>query len=724
MSDFPDKTPSEGPGQNPNSEKEYKQLARRYKKLEQDYRALSMSHEQAMRLYAANEAARELSNFYNRLLLKNTPGITFMLDMNLLFVLGSDKTVSFLGCGDMREMVGIPFAALFAGVMPDEWVAGTESRCLEVIGNARPIRYDEHVTTRPGGKAALQAETAFQVAIIPAEGEDGVCRGAVVVLNDVTELTRAREEADRASVAKSEFLANMSHEIRTPMNAVIGMTAIAKSTSDAEKKDYCLKKIESASEHLLGVINDILDMSKIEANRLELSCADFDFEKMLQKVVNVINFRVEEKHQNLGLFIDKNIPRALRGDDQRLAQVVANLLSNAVKFTPEGGSVNLSVRLLDEEDGVCTLRTEVTDTGIGISEEQRARLFNPFAQADSSTSRKFGGTGLGLVISKRIVEMMGGSIWIESELGHGSTFAFTVKAERAAEESPQLPGRSWDSVRMLVVDDTPEIREHLLDIAEGLGVSCDAAESGEEACGMLERNGDYDICFVDWKMPGMDGVETARRLKERSGDRSVVIMISAADWNTIEADARRAGVSRFLSKPLFPSDVADCIGACLGADTKNAPSLNSANSAGSAEDAREELCLEGFRMLLADDVEVNREIVQAVLESTRISVDCAENGKEALRMYIESPDGYDIVFMDVQMPEMDGYEATLRIRASGAPRSKTVPIVAMTANVFREDIEQCLASGMNDHLGKPLEIDDVMNKLKFYLIEKTPEENA
>jgi PAS domain S-box-containing protein len=682
-------------------EKEHRQLARQYKKLERDYRALSIMHEQTMRLHASNEAAKELSNFYNHLLLKNTPGITFMLDRDMMFVLGSAKTVSFLGYGDMQEMVGIPFGTLFADTMPDRWIADTVKQCSKVIEAHRPARYDEKIVTRMGD------EIVWQVAITPAEEKDGVFQGVVVVMNDVTELTRAIELADRASMAKSEFLSNMSHEIRTPMNAIIGMTAIAKSSSDIERKDYCLDKIEGASTHLLGVINDILDMSKIEANKLDLSPVNFNFEKMLQKVVNVIIFRVEEKRQNLNIDIDENIPHVLNCDDQRLSQVIANLLSNAVKFTPENGSVSLSSRLLREENGVCTIQVDVADTGIGISEEQQKRLFNSFAQADNSTSRKFGGTGLGLAISKRIVEMMGGAIWMESELGRGTKFTFTIQAERAqGENSPPDLGANKKNIRILVVDDAPEMREYFADTARRLGVKCDAASSGEEACALAERGGSYDMYFIDWQMPGLDGIEISRRISEYDSGKPIVIMMSAADWNKMETEARDAGVKRFLSKPIFPSDISECVRDCLG---------DGAARGADDADLEDAPIFEGYRMLLAEDVDVNREIMQAVLEPTRLAIDCAENGREALDMYIKSPNGYDIVLMDLQMPEMDGYEATRRIRASDAPRSKTVPIVAMTANVFREDIERCLESGMNDHLGKPLKVGDVMTKLRMYL---------
>jgi len=391
-------------------------------------------------------------------------------------------------------------------------------------------------------------------------------------------LESALEAAKDASRAKSVFLANMSHEMRTPMNAIIGMASIGSSAPDMERMKYCFTRIEDASKHLLGVINDILDMSKIEADKFELSLAEFDFEKMLGRVVNVINFRVDEKRQKFTAHVDSALPKVLIGDDQRLAQVITNLLGNAVKFTPEEGSVSLDARFLNEEDGVCTIKISVTDTGIGVSPEQQSRLFQSFAQAESSTTRKFGGTGLGLKISKSIVEMMGGKIWIESELDKGSTFAFTIRAKRGFKKS---------------LDDEEQIEQAAANI-EGL--------------------------------------------------------------------------------------------------------------------------FAGFHILLAEDLEINREIVQALLQPTRLGIDSAENGAVAVRMFLEAPEKYDLIFMDVQMPEMDGYEATNLIRKLDVPKAKTIPILAMTANVFREDIEKCLEAGMNGHVGKPLEFGEVLNELRAYLL--------
>ncbi|MDR1978483.1 MAG: response regulator [Synergistaceae bacterium] len=541
--------------------------------------------------------------------------------------------------------------------------------------------------------------------------KDGVKIGYIITTTDVTEIQNAREKSEQASRAKSGFLSNMSHEMRTPMNAIIGMTAIAKSSPDLEKKDYCIRKIEDASTHLLGVINDILDMSKIEANKLDLSPVNFDFEKMLQRVVNVINFRVDEKRQTLSIHIDKNIPRALLGDDQRLSQVITNLLGNAVKFTPEGGAIGLNAYLAKEEDGVCTLQIEVTDTGIGISPEQQSRLFTSFEQAESSTSRKFGGTGLGLAISRRIVELMGGNIWIESELGKGSTFAFTVETERGSEEHHGLldPSVNWGNVRILAVDDAPEILEYFQELAGQIGVACDIAISGEKARALIEQNGAYDIYFVDWKMPGMSGIELSEWIKKQETSNSVVIMISATEWSAIEDEAKNAGVDKFMSKPLFASSIADCINECLGSGNLRA-------AEGSSPDEVD--CFKGYRVLLAEDVEINREIVLTLLEPTALVIDCAENGAEAVRLYSEALGKYDMIFMDVQMPEVDGYEATRRIRSLDVPGAKDIPIVAMTANVFREDIAKCLDAGMNDHVGKPLDFDEVLDRLRKYLPQR------
>jgi len=522
------------------------------------------------------------------------------------------------------------------------------------------------------------------------------------------DIKEALHAATEASKAKSEFLSNMSHEMRTPMNAITGMTAIGKNAKDIEHKDYALDKIEDASKHLLGVINDILDMSKIEANMLELSPVEFSFERMLQKVITVVNFRVDEKQQKLTIQIDRKIPQTLVADDQRLAQVVANLLSNAVKFTPEKGFITLNASFIGEENGFCTIQISVSDTGIGISSEEQKRLFNSFQQAESSTTRKYGGTGLGLAISKSIVKMMGGTIWVQSEPEKGSVFTFTIQAHRGMEEKHPLLSSdiNLNKVRIMAVDDDPDILKYFLDISQKFGISCETAKNGVEALEIIEQNGGCQIYFIDWKIPGMDGIQLAYEIKARGYESFIVVMISAADWNEIAEEAKEAGVAEFLSKPLFSFAIAEVINEHLSVNKQQTEKEQAAEIEG---------IFAGHSILLVEDVEINREIVKCLLEPTQLEVDSAENGVEAVRMFTEAPHKYDMIFMDIQMPEMDGYEATRRIRAFDDPNAKTVPIVAMTANVFREDVEKCLSAGMNGHVGKPIDFEEVLNNLRSYL---------
>ncbi|MDR1804100.1 MAG: response regulator [Treponema sp.] len=537
---------------------------------------------------------------------------------------------------------------------------------------------------------------------------------AAVLMIILIRIDRAKNKADRESRHKSAFLANMSHEIRTPMNAIIGMTTIGKTADTIERKDYCFNKIEDASNHLLGVINDILDMSKIEANKFDLAPTEFNFEKMLQRVVNVVNFRVDERHQKFTVHIDKKIPRFMIGDDQRIAQVITNLLGNAIKFTPEYGSIILDTRFMGEEDGLCNLQISVSDTGIGLSEEQKKRIFLSFEQAESSTTRKYGGTGLGLAISRSIVEMMGGSIWVDSKVNSGSTFTFTIQIKRGNQVYEGLlePGINLNNVRVMAVDDDRDILDYFAEISESFGLSCcDTALSGEEALGLVVRNGDYHIYFVDWKMPVMDGIQLAAELKKRATSKSVVIMISAGEWTTIESEAVKAGVDKFLSKPLFPSDIMDVIKECMSLGREQKGEANNIDG-----------IFAGRYILLVEDVDINREIVQTLLEPTQIGIDCAENGAVAVRMFTEAPGKYDIILMDVQMPEMDGYEATRQIRAMKNPAAKVVKIIAMTANVFRDDVERCLDAGMDNHIGKPVDFHEVVEKLKAYMPPGRPRE--
>ena len=540
---------------------------------------------------------------------------------------------------------------------------------------------------------------------------------------DVTHLKEAEEQlrlikvAEQASLAKSDFLSRMSHEMRTPMNAIIGMTGIAKTAQDSERKNYCLEQIEIASTHLLGLINDILDMSKIEAGKLELVRESLDIEKMLIKVCNLIIEKIEQKNIKFHIKIGAGIRRNYIGDELRLSQVITNLMSNAVKFTPDGGKINLTAQEIQTEKDFSILRFSVADTGIGMSEEQMARLFQAFEQASSNITKQFGGTGLGLAISKSIVEKMDGRIWVESKLGEGSDFMFDVKLGRPEQSDGGeiLKNINSGGIRVLVADSDIESREYFKSITNVLGVDTDEAESGEEAVKLLENalenQKPYDIIFVDYML---DGVNITEKIKDiiykykykTDKNISVILMTSFFNWNKIENAAREAGVGRFISKPLFPSAISEAVGEIInGADKK----INAG-----AGIQKEKIDFSGMTLLLAEDVGINREIFITLLEDTKVKIEEAENGFIAYQKFKNNYEKYDMIIMDVQMPEMDGYEATRAIRALDFEKAKKIPIIAMTANVFKEDINKCIASGMNDHLAKPINIEEVVKKILIY----------
>ena len=541
---------------------------------------------------------------------------------------------------------------------------------------------------------------------------DAGANSILAIAVDITDLMREKENAQAATKAKSDFLSRMSHEMRTPMNAIIGMTKISEATDDVSRLRYCLSSINSSSEHLLGIINDVLDMSKIEAGKFDLEKVSMNLEKMLMKVCNIVIDNMEKKNQKLNVVLSKDLHLNYVADDLRLSQVITNLLSNAVKFTPEGGSITLAAEKAAQNNNFSTLRFTITDTGIGMTADQVARLFNAFEQADGSVSRKFGGTGLGLAISKNIVEKMNGRIWVESEPGAGSTFIFEVDLECSSrQETVIFDGISPEDIRLLIVENDGEMMRRFIGIIESFGMKADSAASEEDTFALIDRAAAsghvYDIVILDYNMPGIDGSDFINRVSERIDKNTVVIITTHLEWHRIEKFAYEKNITRYITKPIFPSSVLDAINDVVGHTLKSLEIKT--------DHAEEVPDLSSVTVILAEDVEINREIFLALLEDTRISVDAAENGFVAVEKFKRDPERYDLIIMDIQMPEMDGYQATRTIRALDIPKAKTIPIIAMTANVFKEDIDRCIESGMNDHLPKPIDAKVVIDKIVKYL---------
>ncbi|SBW09413.1 putative Histidine kinase [uncultured delta proteobacterium] len=531
------------------------------------------------------------------------------------------------------------------------------------------------------------------------------------------EVIRAKAASDAANTAKSGFLANMSHEIRTPMNAVIGMAYLAFKTQLSPRQQSYVSKIYVAANTLLGIINDILDFSKIESGQLHIDHAPFRLEDLLDNLAAIISQKAEEKELEILFRVDKNIPMTLIGDPLRLSQILTNLANNAVKFT-EKGEIVISCSLVENLGDKVRLRFVVRDTGIGITTEQQDKLFQAFSQADGSTTRRFGGTGLGLTITKRLLEMMGGDISVESAYGKGSTFTFTIVLgyQLSKEQTPRI-GNVGQATRALIVDDNPSANEVLLSLLNDLMLSGDSASSAEEAFAMLvqaeEEGRPYSLVFMDWRMPVMDGVEATYVLRNKLGLKNPppVIIVTAFGRDETLAQAVKAGAAGVLYKPINKSYLYDSIMTLLHGHTDALPEY----SPHKQDAPREAFRIPGARILLVEDNPVNQQIALELLEDAGAVVTVASTGIEAVAAFESSPETlpFDLVLMDLQMPEMDGYEATRRIRANS--RFAGIPIVAMTAHAMIEERLKCLQAGMNDHISKPIEVDKFFSTLRTWL---------
>jgi len=548
------------------SELEAKRLARNLRRVERRNQILLINYETQISMISAVSREKARQEAYMDIFLQSCPDVVIMFDDDLRFVMGSNSAAQIIGAEDVLALRGMNL-----GVILERY---DTPFLREMFDEMRRISRNLE-----SGRVFMEArvrDKTYEVHISPFRKDSADFSCILLLMHDITEIVSARNMAEKASAAKSEFLSRMSHEMRTPMNAIIGMTEIAKTASDPGRKEYCLDRIESASRHLLGLINDILDMSKIESGKLEIHPHAFGFREMLDKVISVVGGSAERNKQRLVIDLDETIPQAIVADELRLAQVITNLLSNAIKFTPDRGTIVFAAQRLPRSAHPReALRVSISDTGIGIAPGQHAKLFSAFEQADGGTARKFGGTGLGLAISKRIVEMMGGSIWIESELGRGATFVFTMPFEAALD------------------------------------------------------------------------------------------------------DARAAD------------------------DDKKAPKAPR---------------LRGRTILIAEDIEINREIIKWALEDTEADIVFAEDGQEAVYVFMSEPERFSLILMDIQMPLMDGYEAIRAIRALDSPHAAQVPIIAMTANVFKEDVERCLSAGADAHLGKPLDWVALFGALSRYLL--------
>jgi len=658
----------------------------------------------------------------------NTSAIIYAKDLKGRYLIANQSYAETLNTTP-TDIVGKTISELF----PADVAARMMANDRDVIARGGPVIREEVLAH--GGPSRTYLATSF-----PLRNGAGLIGGVAGIATDITErklaeveldlhrhnlerlvaertseLAAAKEAAEAATQAKSAFLANMSHEIRTPMNAIVGLTYLLRRGHRSPDEQEKLRKISDAAQHLLSIINDILDISKIESGKLTLEETDFDLDSLLvDRVFSLVSDRAQEKGLEVIFDIDPALPPSLRGDPIRFSQLILNYMSNAIKFT-EHGTIVLRARLVEEGGPTILVRFEVQDTGLGIDPEQISRLFETFQQSDSSTTRKYGGTGLGLAINLHLAALMGGEVGATSRPGSGSTFWFTARLQRSADPVARKISARLHGSRALVVDDSKDARDVLSSMLVGLGLRVATAENGAAAVALIEagdsQSDPFDVLIIDWRMPDMDGMETARRVTELNLSRPpTYVMVTAFDEPGLRETAGHRGFSSVLVKPVTSSTLHDSLSAMVEGGLQFRPSPTEASAAERV--LRREH--RGRRLLLAEDNLVNREVTLELLRDVGFQVDVAGDGLEAVEKARQHE--YDLVLMDMQMPEMDGLAATRAIRA--LPAWDRVPIIAMTANAFGEDRSACLAAGMNDHLGKPAAPADLFAILLHWLSQR------
>jgi two-component system sensor histidine kinase/response regulator len=662
----------------------------------------------------AEGTAHSRDHYLLNALLEAVPDYIYFKDADSRFIRTSAALVRSFGLSDASVIEGKTDFDFFT----EEHARNAYNDEQEIMRTGKPVSKEEK-ETRPGRPDAWVLTTKM-----PLRDETGKIVGTFGISKDITELKlasqaleKARRDAESANRAKSEFLANMSHEIRTPLNGIIGMTDLAIETElTPEQRDY-LDTVKISADALITVINDVLDFSKIEAGKIDFETTAFDLRDSLAGSLKTISVRADEKGLELLCEVASDVPDVVTGDPSRLRQIVLNLVGNAIKFTHEG-EVTLRVACVEKNDVECTLQFTVADTGIGIAPEKQRTIFEAFSQADTSTTRKYGGTGLGLTISTRLVELMAGKMWLESEVGKGTQFHFTIKLGVAdaqeLEVGMSVPAEILKGVKTLIVDDNRTNRRILEGMLTRWGMKPSQVESGNEALKALadaQAAGEpYRVILTDMHMPKMDGFGFIERIRENQHlSAATIMMLTSAGHRGDAARCQALGISAYLLKPIRQSELKVAIARILGAAEHNDElPLITRYSLGDAGEASRSL-----RILLAEDNPVNQRLAVRMLEKRghRVAVSC--NGREALEAL--AADAFDLILMDVQMPEMDGFEATAAIRKNEAGSGKRMPIVALTAHAMKGDRERCLANGMDEYLAKPIRPEELDELLEHFI---------